>query len=224
MTTLFDTPGGQSYNSGQSWQGLGSLGPNSYQPYSFDGLGTLSTNWALPEYASLNGAGTRTGTGLARSEPGFFDQPTYTGANGATVLGNSMFQNVLGGAMGLGNLFMGYKNYGLAKKTFDFQTKLAKTNLANQNQILKANLADQKASRIAFNPNSAATEQGLFAALELEDMQGRKFNDNAYDSVFKALAAEEANTVAQNSPTSVTNPKAAADPASLSTLNNGRLT
>lgn len=222
MTTTSDILGGQSYNSGQSWQGLGSLDQNSFQPYSFDGLGTLSTNWALPEYASLNGAGTRTGTGLAQSEPGFFDQPTYTGANGATVLGNSMFQNVLGGAMGLGNLFMGYKNYGLAKKTFDFQTKLAKTNLANQNQVLKADLADRTASRLAFNPNNAATEQGLFSALKLIDMKGREFDDSRYNTIFKKLAAEEANAVAQNSSTSATNPKAAPDPVSRTTLNNGR--
>jgi hypothetical protein len=71
---------------------------------------------------------------------GLFDGITLGGVGAAAGL-----------ALGAGNLFMGFKQYGLAKKQLKFARNSFNKNYAANRQITNANLRDRQAARVASN-------------------------------------------------------------------------
>ena len=67
---------------------------------------------------------------------------------------------VLQGLGGLANAYMGYKNYGLAKKQFGFQKGLANRNLANQAKTI--NNAYSNAAQVAAGMIGGTDASGNF--------------------------------------------------------------
>lgn len=57
-------------------------------------------------------------------------------------------------AQGLMGAFMGMKNYGLAKKQFEFSKGMAEKNLANQTKMVNGDLEDRQRARVASNPTA----------------------------------------------------------------------
>ena len=58
----------------------------------------------------------------------------------------------IGAVSGLGNLWMGMKNYGLAKDQLAFQEDAYAKNYAAQKQTTNASLEDRQRARVAANP------------------------------------------------------------------------
>lgn len=74
---------------------------------------------------------------------------TKTGmqTNGALGFGLSALQ-------GLGNLYMGMKQYGLAKDQLQFSKDAFNKNFAVQAQMTNSNLEDRQRARVASNPGA----------------------------------------------------------------------
>ena len=64
---------------------------------------------------------------------------------------------------GLGNLWMGMKNYGLAKDQLAFQKDAYAKNYAAQKQITNASLEDRQRARVAANPAAYASVSDYMA-------------------------------------------------------------
>ena len=60
----------------------------------------------------------------------------------------------IGALSGLGNLWMGMQNYGLAKDQLKFQKDAYNKNYAAQAKTTNANLEDRQAARVASNPTA----------------------------------------------------------------------
>lgn len=60
----------------------------------------------------------------------------------------------IGALSGLGNLFMGMQNYGLAKDQLKFQKDAYNKNYAAQAKTTNASLEDRQAARVASNPGA----------------------------------------------------------------------
>lgn len=60
----------------------------------------------------------------------------------------------LGAAQGLGNAFLGMKQYGLAKDTLAANKEQFAKNFANQQKLTNARLGDRQAARVASNPGA----------------------------------------------------------------------
>ena len=60
----------------------------------------------------------------------------------------------IGAISGLGNLFMGMKNYGLAKDQLKFQKDAYNKNYAAQVKTTNASLEDRQRARVASNPTA----------------------------------------------------------------------
>lgn len=60
----------------------------------------------------------------------------------------------LGGLQGLGNLFMGMQQYGLAKKTLKQNREQFEKNYGAQRQTVNTALEDRQRARIASNPGA----------------------------------------------------------------------
>lgn len=58
----------------------------------------------------------------------------------------------LGVGQGLANAYMGMKQYGLAKDTFNQNKLQFEKNLANQTKLTNSQLEDRQAARVASNP------------------------------------------------------------------------
>ena len=74
------------------------------------------------------------------------------GANGVTTPG--MLDYGIGALSGLGNLFMGMQNYGLAKDQLKFQEDAYNENYAAQVKTANALLEDRQRARVASNPTA----------------------------------------------------------------------
>lgn len=74
------------------------------------------------------------------------------GADGTTTPG--MLDYGIGALSGLGNLFMGMQNYGLAKDQLKFQKDAYTKNYAAQKQTTNASLEDRQRARVASNPTA----------------------------------------------------------------------
>ena len=127
------------------------------QPNAWDNLQTYGTASpalgsgmaSLPEM-NWGGAG---GVGF---EPSWSDKLTgYKLADGTSV--NGFGGMTLGALSGLGNLFMGMQNYGLAKDQLKFQKDAYNKNYAAQKQTTNASLEDRQRARVASNPNAYAS-------------------------------------------------------------------
>ena len=73
-------------------------------------------------------------------------------ADGTTF--NGVGGLALGTLSGLGNLFMGMQNYGLAKDQLKFQKDAYNKNYAAQKQTTNASLEDRQRARVASNPTA----------------------------------------------------------------------
>lgn len=92
-----------------------------------------------------------TGTTTLSKEPTLWDSFLgYKKADGTAV--NGFGGLALGAASGLGNLWMGMKNYGLAKDQLAFQKDAYAKNYAAQKQTTNASLEDRQRARVAANP------------------------------------------------------------------------
>lgn len=60
----------------------------------------------------------------------------------------------VGTGLGLMNAFMGMKQYGLAKKQFDFQRDAFERNYGAQRQSINTQLEDRQRARVASNPGA----------------------------------------------------------------------
>ena len=74
----------------------------------------------------------------------------YKTPEGTTI--NGFGGLALGAAAGLGNLWMGMQNYGLAKDQLDFQKDAYTKNYAAQAKTTNASLEDRQRARVAANP------------------------------------------------------------------------
>ena len=69
----------------------------------------------------------------------------------------------IGALSGLGNLFMGMQNYGLAKDQLKFQKDAYNKNYAAQAKTTNASLEDRQAARVASNPTAYASVSDYMA-------------------------------------------------------------
>lgn len=80
---------------------------------------------------------------------GFFSK---TNPDGTTKLGTGM--QALGMLQGLGNLYLGMKNYGLAKDTLNQSKKEFEMNWGAQKNMVNSQLQDRQRARVASNPGA----------------------------------------------------------------------
>ena len=85
----------------------------------------------------------------------------YKTPEGTTI--NGFGGLALGAASGLGNLWMGMKNYGLAKDQLAFQEDAYAKNYAAQKQTTNASLEDRQRARVAANPAAYASVSDYMA-------------------------------------------------------------
>ena len=60
----------------------------------------------------------------------------------------------LGALSGIGNLYLGMKNYGMAKKQLKQQNAQFEKNYAAQRNLVNSQLEDRQAARVASNPSA----------------------------------------------------------------------
>lgn len=60
----------------------------------------------------------------------------------------------LGTLSGIGNLYLGMKNYGVAKKQLQQQNAQFEKNYAAQQKLVNSQLEDRQAARVASNPSA----------------------------------------------------------------------
>ena len=104
------------------------------------GSGMVDTTVAMP-------------TTVGGFDPSWTDKLTgYKLPDGTSV--NGFGGMALGALSGLGNLFMGMQNYGLAKDQLKFQKDAYNKNYAAQAKTTNASLEDRQAARVASNPGA----------------------------------------------------------------------
>ena len=91
-------------------------------------------------------------TGVSKvADPTLWDKLVgYKTPEGTTIKGFGGL--ALGAVSGLGNLWMGMQNYGLAKDQLDFQKDAYTKNYAAQAKTTNASLEDRQRARVAANP------------------------------------------------------------------------
>ena len=67
---------------------------------------------------------------------------------------NSALGTGMGILQGLGNAYMGMKQYGLAKEQLQFSKDAFERNFAAQRQMTNTNLQDRQRARVASNPGA----------------------------------------------------------------------
>lgn len=107
--------------------------------------------------SAVNAPITNTG-GVPSTTPGFVQSLRDWGVLGTTDK-NGMQQQGWGGlafqgAQSLGNLYMGMKQYQLAKEAFEFNKANTIRNMENQAKTVNASLADRQAARVASNASA----------------------------------------------------------------------
>lgn len=117
------------------------------------GLG-LRMNSAYGLQAPGSAMSTDIGGNLFGLSKPFFSTPTQQGWGGMA----------LGGAAALGNLFMGMKQYGLAKDTLAQNKLQFDTNYAAQKGLTNASLEDRQRARVASNPGAYQSVGDYMAA------------------------------------------------------------
>lgn len=110
-------------------------------------------------FASLGGYGTGTDLTFGQNALSTPVTPPAAGRNWLSMDGFVGTPNApgwgglaIGAAAGLGNLFMGMKNYGLAKKSFNESKRQFDMNWEAQKNLTNAQLADRQAARQAASP------------------------------------------------------------------------
>ena len=145
---------------------VGSLA--SFGNYGPDGPG-LRTGplTATPPATTLSEALGSWGSGAALASAG--SKPAFTPTAMQEFLGytdpssgyrsSGWGNTALGGAAALGNLYMGMKNYGLAKDSLALQKDQYAKNYAANMKLTNAQLADRQARRVQENPNAMGVSE-----------------------------------------------------------------
>lgn len=113
----------------------------------------IAQPWGYQPSADLGGFGDFTGqinAAGATGQPDLFSWKSFLGDTKNPGWGGL----ALGGAQTLGNLFMGMKQYGLAKDTLANNKAQFERNFAAQRQTTNASLEDRQRSRVASNPGA----------------------------------------------------------------------
>lgn len=98
-------------------------------------------------------AATATGAGTGIVDPTFMQSMLgYTNANGAQQAGWGGL--ALGAAQGIGNAWLGMKQYGLAQDMFKENKRQYNQNYAAQRQSTNTRLEDRQRARVASNPGA----------------------------------------------------------------------
>lgn len=116
------------------------FGGTDYSPANFS-LGTTT----LPTQIGSAGSGSIT-------RPDFFSWDSFLGGkNTDGTATNGWGGMALGALQGLGNAYMGMKQYGLAKDQLQFSKDAFNKNYAAQAQMTNASLEDRQRARVASN-------------------------------------------------------------------------
>lgn len=87
------------------------------------------------------------------ASPSWFENMVgYKNANGSTV--NGWGGMALGALQGLGSVYMGMKQYGLARDQLQFSKDAFNKNYAAQAKMTNASLMDRQRARVASNPGA----------------------------------------------------------------------
>ena len=131
----------------------------------------MPTDWGAysGQMDSSKYTGYQTGQDMAMAPPNtsFFSEPgkwlkdngylTQKDQNGMTTTG--FLDYGLGAAQGVANLWMGMKQYGMAKDSLNFQKDSYAKNFAAQKGLTNAELSDRQIRRRAENPNAMPVEE-----------------------------------------------------------------
>ena len=165
---------------------------NGYSPQFMSGdysLGGMQNASTMPDYGMGQGTASTTpgywgsDLGESLSKYDFNAPPTAYGIGDAQISGGntdgmetskgpgaaSTFGSVAGGLQSLGNLYLGYKGYGLAKDKMAQDLKFAKANYGNQVQEYNTNLADR--AHMAMIQNNGTDEERL-AYIKANSLKG----------------------------------------------------
>ena len=144
-------------------QSLGSFGSTS-APQTTTYSTLAPTAWqqqvaAQPGFSNLASGG----GGVATAEPSFLDGMLgFT--DSSTGLKNQGWGGLaLGAAQGLGNAWMGMKQYGLAEDAFEESKRQFGLNYEAQKKLTNSQLADRQRARVASNPNGYQSEAEYMA-------------------------------------------------------------
>lgn len=131
-----------------NYEGLDSSGIN------MNNLNSQMSNWANPQSLGLSNIGPGK-SGLDSDGWGF----------GSAKMGQAigLGKGILDGAMGIGNFYMGMKNYGLAKDTLKFNKQQYWNNFTSQARLTNAELRDRQQRRYRDNPTTAENPDSYMA-------------------------------------------------------------
>jgi len=139
--SLLDFPGSNS-----DYSSFSSYGIPPYSPPNDYSLGMSR----LPTQIGPAGSGS-----AAIARPDFFSWDGFFGGkNGDETSFNGWGGSALGALQGLGNAYMGMRQYGLAKDQFKFQKQAFEKNFNVQKGLTNARLEDRQRARVAANPNA----------------------------------------------------------------------
>jgi hypothetical protein len=137
-----------------SLMGYGNPAMNNQYTGQQDWTSTLTPTLAGVDVAGTSGAvnatgGWGAGIGDWFKDSGFFGS---TAADGAKTQGWG--GTALGVGQGIANLYMGMKQYGLAKDQLAFSKDQFNKNYAAQQKTINAQMQDRQAARVASNPGA----------------------------------------------------------------------
>lgn len=145
------------------WAKLRSLG---VAPPAMDTLSSYGSmqGWGGPAIAMPidTGALQNVGSALPAAAPGLLsgigDWFNNSGVLGKTMADGTKLEGWGGKALnalqGIGNIYMGMKNYGLARDSFDQAKKEFDMNWGAQQKTVNAQLEDRQRARVASNPGA----------------------------------------------------------------------
>lgn len=115
-------------------------------------LPDIGKSAALEYVANNPTAGTG---GVANARPDFWSMDSFLGGKNADGTSfNGWGGQALGLLQGLGNAYMGMKQYGLAKDQLQFSKDAFNKNYAAQAKMTNASLMDRQRARVASNPGA----------------------------------------------------------------------
>jgi len=133
-------------------EALGVYGPKNYTPVTLPQLDMAAASLASPALLSTGPASDNWFNRIGEwgRESGFLG---YKAPDGTQYQGWGM--PAINTAFGLGNLYLGLKQYGVARDTLNFQKDAFNKNYAAQRNAMNSQLEDRQRRRVAENPSLA---------------------------------------------------------------------
>lgn len=116
------------------------------------GIGYASPDYSLGQGVALTPQVTAGGASSVAGPSWWDSMLGYKNADGTSV--NGWGGAAMGLIQGLGNAYMGMKQYGLAKDQLAFSKQAFERNFGAQKAITNANLEDRQRARVASNPGA----------------------------------------------------------------------